>query len=539
MAPTPKNAYARRSFLSDIVALWPGIRYLGLGVWLAWALLAYSGTIWLSDSEMDGRNISIMYVFSTGAFAAVLLIAPFFRTVLDKALARRWLLYAGGGLASLGALAIILAGPYYLAVPELFYLGDVLTGMGTAVLALKSGKLFGGLAPGKAVIYAMLSQMVVAVVYFIFIGIDWFHPIPGGPSLSGIVAFVGLPLLAMVLVAAPPPSGGDALDDEGTEAQASSEDAASGAPPVSSGLLTLPVSFWKFCVTILLFTVVTSMVKGLSISASMPSATLADSNMLMLLRFAVAVIFLFVVVRVIRRVKFGKLYLLIMVVVAITVTLYSSLQLYDTAFSFIVGFAFDVFDVLQWCLLAFIVHQRGISPITVFGFGRGAFMAGCVAGWILGSLLIPSIAGTYWGSLVFILLATLVLICAVLVFSEKDFDQLFSTVSDKELNLADLALERGVGPLTVGPSEPQERPRPYLAACKRVGLAARLSIREQDVFEMLAMGRGNADIAERLGISLNTSRTHTHNIYNKLDVHSRHELTALVEAELHGDNESA
>lgn len=55
-----------------------------------------------------------------------------------------------------------------------------------------------------------------------------------------------------------------------------------------------------------------------------------------------------------------------------------------------------------------------------------------------------------------------------------------------------------------------------------------LSKRELEVVDLIAGGYSNSDIAKILIISVHTVNDHTKNIYRKLDVHSRYELTALV-----------
>lgn len=56
-----------------------------------------------------------------------------------------------------------------------------------------------------------------------------------------------------------------------------------------------------------------------------------------------------------------------------------------------------------------------------------------------------------------------------------------------------------------------------------------LSEREKDVLRLLAMGYSSAATAKDLGISWNTVRTHTRNVYAKLDVHSKQDLIDLVD----------
>jgi LuxR family maltose regulon positive regulatory protein len=50
-----------------------------------------------------------------------------------------------------------------------------------------------------------------------------------------------------------------------------------------------------------------------------------------------------------------------------------------------------------------------------------------------------------------------------------------------------------------------------------------LTGREQEVLQLLAAGLSNAQIAQRLFISLPTVKSHTGNLYGKLGVHSRQE----------------
>ena len=54
-----------------------------------------------------------------------------------------------------------------------------------------------------------------------------------------------------------------------------------------------------------------------------------------------------------------------------------------------------------------------------------------------------------------------------------------------------------------------------------------LTQREAEVLPLLQQGSSNAEIAARLGVGVETIRSHARNIYRKLGVSSRRELTAL------------
>jgi LuxR family maltose regulon positive regulatory protein len=53
-----------------------------------------------------------------------------------------------------------------------------------------------------------------------------------------------------------------------------------------------------------------------------------------------------------------------------------------------------------------------------------------------------------------------------------------------------------------------------------------LSKRELEVLDLLAEGLTNAEIAQRLVVSVPTVKSHTRSIYGKLGVHSRKEAVA-------------
>ena len=56
----------------------------------------------------------------------------------------------------------------------------------------------------------------------------------------------------------------------------------------------------------------------------------------------------------------------------------------------------------------------------------------------------------------------------------------------------------------------------------------RLSAREREVLELVAKGSSNAEIAERLCLSVGTVRKHLDNVYAKLGVHTRTAAAAFL-----------
>jgi DNA-binding NarL/FixJ family response regulator len=62
------------------------------------------------------------------------------------------------------------------------------------------------------------------------------------------------------------------------------------------------------------------------------------------------------------------------------------------------------------------------------------------------------------------------------------------------------------------------------------GVLEHLTLRENDVLQLLAHGMSNREIAKALTVTVNTVKTHLTGIYSKLDVHSRMEAVMRAQA---------
>lgn len=69
----------------------------------------------------------------------------------------------------------------------------------------------------------------------------------------------------------------------------------------------------------------------------------------------------------------------------------------------------------------------------------------------------------------------------------------------------------------------------YEAVVERIRSDYGLSPRERDVALLLGRGRNRQFVADELGISLETAKTHATNVYRKLGVHSQQELLDVIE----------
>ena len=70
----------------------------------------------------------------------------------------------------------------------------------------------------------------------------------------------------------------------------------------------------------------------------------------------------------------------------------------------------------------------------------------------------------------------------------------------------------------------------FAVACHEVALEGSLTAKEEEVLLLLVRGSTISGAADVLGVSMSTAKSHVYHIYQKLGVHTREELAALVEA---------
>lgn len=517
---------ATEKFLGKLVRTWPALPYMALGAWLASVYIANSGTAWLSDSEMDGGNLSSLFIYAALAAGAAMLLVTFAVPKVRLWVTRPTTAMGAGALAALGNALIIAIGPYYLTpvLPHVvimgcFICGGVLFGVGIGALALRCGQLYGALPPRQVILYAAFSQLVVALSFFIVVGSPAWAPVPGGPSLVGIMSFVGMPLLAGVLAAL----------SRYSDRQA---DPADYAPSRSA----LPRSFWKLLAVVFVFSCIVSSVYASVVYASPVDTTLNGSRLVMLLRMVLALALVAVAVGTEGdKLNFGKAYSVVMVASVALVACLPLVSVLHTVLAQIVSLATVVFELFLWCTLAFIVYQRRISPVIVFGYGFGAYLLATGIGWLFGVRVVGSLFQAVGEPFAYMIMALVVLACAFIIFSEREFDRLFAPEEEgaptlDDLLKQDLAVEGADG----AAGEPVHKGR-FGAAIEELSERYQLSPRETDVLRCLAMGYNSSTTASKLHISWNTVRTHTRNIYGKLGVHSHQELIGVVDEATAGE----
>lgn len=216
-------------------------------------------------------------------------------------------------------------------------------------------------------------------------------------------------------------------------------------------------------------------------------------------------------------------------------------------FAGVTYFAFSAMMLVMMMQAAQISRDQGTNPVFVYGLLACATYAAQGLGFLLGwsardgsfmgvgeTTLLPLVAAYVVGIALFAVTRTPKGARRVPSQIEINPPSTQSSVDEPataaENNLA-AASARLAKPVDLGDDRPDRQLRDRLSKqCLVAQATFGLSSREAEVTELIARGRTVAQIAEGLFISENTVRTHSKHIYTKMDVHSKQELSVLLDA---------
>ena len=180
---------------------------------------------------------------------------------------------------------------------------------------------------------------------------------------------------------------------------------------------------------------------------------------------------------------------------------------------------YKLFDVLFWCVLVGMAHRNRQRTWQILGLGMGANMVGMGFGmgapWLydvapfLQTMSTPSVAGT---------LIVALAIIALLILPESTLSSLMPHGDHRH--------GRGAA---ASANDESATAATLASRCDAAAAAHSLTTREREVLLLLAQGRTQSVIAERLGISTGTAHTHIAHVYQKMGVHSQQELIDAIE----------
>lgn len=538
---------------------WPALKLVGFGFYYAWIWVSYNSNVLVfpsAASDLPPDTISLTYLVSTLALGVALVLLSLVRPLTRRLVGSNLLLIAVAvvvGAATVGTYASSSLGAdanLYLIVSA------ALTGAGTSVIVLRFGVVYSKAPAREAAMYTAASFAFAAMIYFMAVGL---------PDPVGMVFTALLPVLAVISTLTNPE-----WSDEGE-----------GGRP--EGPVPLRRFFVRLLVAVAVFSVVVGVSRGFSVPHSSISSLNADGALIIFSTAVVAGV-LFVVVGLLRR-QFDVSRLYYPIIIAVAAGILVTPLLGGTGFgSQFITVAYNCFVLVIWCLLAYVAYSSRLSPILVFGLGRGASALGTTFGWLAGLEIVRSQGdGSLSLEVVSVAMVFALLVVSMLVLNDRLIGDALrpeerirgdaaevpaqGAGSAGEAAFADRrgaedrrsaadgegAWDGGTGRSGAsemgevgemggagasladgspgGAAAGERRSGPYRMRCDAVAEHYGLSPRERDVFDLLVRGRSIDYIAQNLTISFNTAKSHIRHIYVKADVHSRQELIDLIDRE--------
>ena len=381
-------------FMLELDEQWPILRFLGFGFYYAWIWLSYNSSILVGDPTGGGQgadSVFVMYLASTTALSLMLILAAVFTRVSTRVVESRPAVFALSLVAAASTVGVRL-GSAGGATDPLFMVSSVLTGVGTAWVALRLGAVYSAVSARRASLYTAASICCACLFYFLAVGL---------PHGAGLLATALLPVLAAVCTM---------TTTEEPVVQREHPQRAQALPKWF---------FFRLVVAIGVFSLAVGVTRGFS-TLTQSAVALDEQGVLIVFATGLISLVLYVLVSFLGNdFDISRLYYpaIILVVAGISIMPLLGTGVFENHF---INIAYVCFIMVVWCLCAHVSNKSGLSPVRVFGLGRGASALGTTLGWLCGSQLIaqqaanPSIVVIVSGCMVFALL-----VVSMLVFNDR------------------------------------------------------------------------------------------------------------------------
>jgi DNA-binding CsgD family transcriptional regulator len=164
---------------------------------------------------------------------------------------------------------------------------------------------------------------------------------------------------------------------------------------------------------------------------------------------------------------------------------------------------------------AFILNLRQ-APSKTFSCGLIANMIGLIAGTGLGHLVTHQ-SSTEAGKIIIILTVYAVFFASPFALQVQRKDLRFIHETKKSFDSSELEVSGNT--ITAGVHN----------RCRTLADTYCLSIREEEILNLIIRGRNLQQIAKSMNLSHNTIKTHVKHIYSKLNVHTKEEILLIYE----------
>lgn len=473
----------------------PELTYLGLGCWMAWNTVAFSGSFWLHETDNSRVTENLMLVHLL-ACVITLVATALLSSRTSKWAAKNRTTLIGGIVACIGTFLLCNARPDVLgqqapgeALTVLFNGGCALTGAGTTMLFVRAAPLFGAMPPHKA-LYRLAECMLFSIaIYFV---------LSGSPRSVAVAGFIMLPLLGAALFCV-------------------RQRSVHGESQVLTTPVKLTGRFWVLLASIGLCSTALELIRA-SVLINIPPTFAVGANAVSQLICIPLMAFIMLVVTLAKSQpdSFAKLYSAAAGALTILIVCIAAFSIDEPNVASLAWVVCSCYNMVVWAMLFYLVYQWRAGALRVVLLGNACLSGGTLAAGLLAMAYQASHISSESIRLIIAVVGVAVLIDVLFVFSEKQINSMLMPVDEEsEGALGAAAPDHG----NAGRWKP---------ACEEIAKAAGLSTRETEVLISLARGRSAQEIADRDVVSIYTVRAHTRSIYAKLDIHSKKELTDLV-----------
>lgn len=534
-----------------------GMASLGYGIHQAWIYLAMFSTVDIFQLQevatgIFGTSASLTLPTSLLAFGGLLLLFGAFNKRLMRLFISGKTMVAGALLTFLGTVILALPSAETASSLSVFceVASGVATGLGTAVLIIFWGLVFSSMNLSSIVLNTTVAIMLA---FIIFVAVFVAAPPSMTPYLTAVLPLLEIPILFT---------------------RTPSYVARSAKVPYFRSLPVQQSSFaLSFLPSVFLFGLALGVLRQVSVQNVAMLAIMRDGSMSFLLACIAAFLAMFLILSSAKAGPqwrgFFRVLLPVLLVATICLPFAAEGNSVLPACVLLVGYLF--FEMFMWIYFSTMAETYRISPILLFGLGRGTLALAALIGFFAFSWITPVFSASTYGSTGAVVVMLVILFTAYLLLpadsafkpqsgvqqgAEDGAAYLFET-SIATINKA--GQEAGAAPLEAQPAgdEPVQQAEDrrssagggkvsltdarssgditlssdeHLAReCEAVANTFLLSRREAEVCFLLARGHNSSYIQEKLFISEGTAKTHTRHIYRKLDIHSQEELIRLVE----------
>ena len=485
-------------------------------------LVCYTAPIWgYLVAGAEGCS-NTMYVFSTIGFAVMAIVYAVFHQQAGKLLFSRAVILGSGILASAGLCMEFGAVMLYGAPSNvLFVAGALLSGVGTATIAMRAGQVYATARPVTSFTNAVVAELASGLVFFFIIGT--LHEI-------ALVIAALLPLAAALML----------LFDADVDAErerAAVCPATHDAGMDAQARRTSFSAFLRFLVIVFLLTFVANLMRSKYAQLGAGQDAVGDALGISL---SIIVCFcLLLVCAVARSFNFGIAYYPLVLLLAFGLIVAFVSDEASEGAQAIAVLVYSLFSLFTWYLLCYLARGDYFNPLQVLGWGRCVFAIGSLAGLLVGTGTDYSGLGEQETLVLGVALAFALVAAAMLIFNDRDVEK----ITRASWLAAEAGQQQGTHPGagryghaaqdapaagdTVEAIFDESGTQPVSA--ESYAADHNLTAREREVFMLMLRGRDARAIGEALVISDNTAKAHIRSIYAKTGVHSRREFVEATD----------